>query len=189
MSIKTIIENEVNLNSSRSNQIKKLIKNIAANSSIHAQRVPALHDHKIIFCVTDNRITDIGQFKNSEINERFKTRNPKFRASYYEIWEKMQNTKNQFCLDRIYFHLYSVENREDKEYILLHTDPKDPDSVHERYKRSPHLHIKQTTDDLISHAHFALNINDYDVALSSLEELNKSFKNHIAMLAHQILKI
>ncbi|WP_026704527.1 hypothetical protein [Flavobacterium soli] len=190
MSIKNIIQSETNLNSTRSNQIKTLVRHIAANNSIHAQRVAALSQQKIIFCVGDNRITDLGQFNiQNDINERFKTRNPKFKASYYEIWDKIPSSRTDYSLNRIYFHLYSVENREDKEYILLHTDPKDTDLTHGNYKRSPHLHIKQSCDDIIPHAHFALNINDYDLALSSLEEINKCFQNHIKMLAHQILKI
>ena len=190
MSIKHIIEEEETLNKLRSAQIKILIKNIAANNSIHAHRVPSNSTQKIIFCVSDDRITDLGQFNSqSDINARFKTRNPKFRASYYEIWDKVPNEKNKFCLDRIYFHIYIVGKFDEKEYILLHTDPKDSDITHGNYKRSPHLHIKQSCDDLIPHAHFALNINDYNIALSSLEQINKCFKNHIIMLANQVLKI
>jgi hypothetical protein len=145
-------------------------------------------DSKIVFCVTDNsRITDLSQFnKNSVINERFKTINPLFTASYYEIWNKFIKSKQDYCLNRIYFHLYL--SNEDKEYVLLHTDPSDNDIKHGNYKRSPHLHIKHSKDNIISHAHFALNINDYDIALSSLDEINKCFQNHIDMLAHQILK-
>jgi len=188
MSIKNIIKNDTELSSYRVNQIKVLVKEIAANPSIHAKRVPA-GNNKIIFCVTDNsKIIDFGQFnKDSDINERFKTKNPKFSASYYEIWDKLIGPTQDYQLNRIYFHLYLSDN--DKEYILLHTDPIDNDVTHGLYKRSPHLHIKHTSDDIIAHAHFALNVNDYDIALSSLENINECFKNHIKMLSHQILKI
>ena len=190
MSIKNIISSETDLNTNRISQIKDLIKPIAANKNIFPKRVPAFqNDSKIIFCVTENpRITDLNQFSNhSNINERFKTINPKFLASYYEMWDKQIESKQTYKLNRIYFHLYT--SAEDKEYILLHTDPSDNDIKHGNYKRSPHLHIKHTNDDNISHAHFALNINDYDVALSSLNEIQKCFKNHIEMLSHQILNI
>ena len=188
MSIKNISVVDTDLTAVRVRQIKGFIKAISANSSIYPQRVPA-GNNKIIFCVTDNsRITNFDQFNsNSEIRERFKTVNPLFRASYYEIWDKVNGTKQNYILNRIYFHLYLSEN--DQEYILLHTDPTDNDITHGDYKRSPHLHIKCTIDNTISHAHFALNINDYEKALSSLDEINKCFKNHIDMLTHQILKI
>ena len=189
MSIKKIKATEDELNSLRVKQIKNLIKLISANNSIHPQRVPSRHGDKIIFCVTDNsRITDNNQFNtNSDINERFKTKNSSFTASYYEIWEKVMGTKQDYNLKRIYFHIYKSEL--DKEYLLLHTDPIDNDEIHGLYKRSPHLHIKCFNDNIISHAHIALNINDYDIALSSLEEINKCFQNHLNMLAHQILMI
>jgi|LakMenEpi03Aug12_release.lakeMendotaPanAssembly.Ray.scaffolds.fasta_scaffold1129650_2 hypothetical protein len=191
MSIKKIIVSETVLNSTRINQIKSFIKKIAASKTIHPQRVSATNQ-KIIFCVSDSRVSNSGQFnEHSEINALFKTRNPNFKASYYEIWDKeISNSKESFSLNRIYFHLYLVDdNKDDTEYILLHTDPKDDDKTHGNYKRSPHLHIKQTQDDTIQHAHFALNINDYDTALSSIDEIDKCFKNHIEMLQHQILKI
>ena len=190
MSIKEIKSSGVELLSTRVKQIKNIIKTISANKSIHPQRVPSSQgDNKIVFCVTDSsRITDFNQFNsNSDINERFKTINSSFTASYYEIWEKIATTKQDYHLNRIYFHIYLSDL--DREYILLHTDPLDNDKTHGIYKRSPHLHIKHTNDDIISHAHFALNINDYDKALSSLEEINNCFQNHIEMLANQILRI
>ncbi|MGA2408440.1 MAG: hypothetical protein ABSF81_17065 [Bacteroidales bacterium] len=189
MGIKNIIVNETELNTYRVDQIRQLVKIISANKNIYPSRVPSKGYDKIVFCVTDNqRITDFKQFNiTSEINERFKTKNPLFNASYYEIWDKIIDSKQNYRLSRIYFHLYSSE--QDKEYILLHTDPIDTDSVHGDYKRSPHLHIKETKDSTIAHAHLALNINDYNVALSSLEELNNCFRNHIEMLSHQILQI
>ena len=82
-----------------------------------------------------------------------------------------------------------IEDRDDKEYILLHTDPNDPDETHGIYKRSPHLHIKYSSDDVISHAHFALNIDDYDTIMATIDGISKSFDNHIRMLANQILNI
>lgn len=189
MSVKSIVQKEVDLNTSRCKQIRDLIKNIAANPHIHAQRIPGTQ-LKIIFCVADNRVTDLGQFSyQAVINDRFKTLRKEFRASYYEIWDRVTGSKDTFELNRIYFHLYKLHQHEDKEYILLHTDPKDPDVNHGNYKRSPHLHIKQPSDDIIPHAHFALNITDYDAALSSLKEINKCFKDHIEMLGHQILKL
>lgn len=190
MSIKKIkVSGEV-LNSIRGNQIKNILKIISANPSIYPRRVPSnLADRRIVFCVTDSsRITDSNQFnKYSDINERFKTINPYYTASYYEIWDKVTGTKDDYYLNRIYFHIYLSES--DKEYILLHTDPLDDDSTHGIYKRSPHLHIKHSMDDKISHAHFALNINDYEIALSSLDEVNRCFRNHIEMLAHQIIRV
>jgi hypothetical protein len=188
MSIKNIIVKDTELSTNRIKQIKSLVKAISANPSIHPLRVPA-GNHRIIFCVTDNsRIINIGQFdKYSNVNERFKTNNPNFSASYYEIWDKVIGSIQDYRLNRIYFHLYLSD--EDKEYILLHTDPVDDDATHGIYKRSPHLHIKHTNDNIIAHAHFALNINDYDIAMSSLEEINKCFENHIDMLSHQILRI
>ena len=186
MSIKRILIDGSELSATRISEISGLIKSISADKYIFPKRVPA-GDNKIIFCVTDeSRITDLGQFdKYSDINERFKTKNKRFKASYYEIWDKVVDQKNVYCLNRVYFHLYLTED--DKEYILLHTDPSDNDLTHGIYKRSPHLHIKHSIDDTITHAHFALNINDYDKALSSLDELNKCFKNHIEMLSNQIL--
>ena len=189
MSIKKITATASDLNTNRVLQIKSLIKNIAANKHIHPQRVSSFQgDSKIVFCVTDSaRITDPNQFsEHNNINERFKTINSKYTASFYEIWNKVPNTKQDYHLLRIYFHVYLSES--DKDYILLHTDPLDPDITHGNYKRSPHLHIKHTSDSKIAHAHFALNINDYDTALSSLEEINKSFSNHLNMLCEQIIK-
>ena len=188
MSIKKIMVKDTELTANRVKQIKGFIKTISANESIHPQRVPA-GENKIVFCVTDeSKITNLSQFdKNSEITERFKTKNRNFTASYYEIWDRENGSKQDFCLNRIYFHLYLSED--DKDYILLHTDPTDNDLIHGIYKRSPHLHIKNSKDNIIAHAHIALNINDYDVALSSLAEINKCIKNHIDMLSHQILEI
>ncbi len=189
MSIKSIRSTASELNSDRIAQIKLLIKSIAANQSIHPQRVSSTSgDNQILFCVTDSsKITDLRQFNNGGVvNERFKTINKRYNASYYELWDKIIGTKSDYHLQRIYFHLYLAEN--DDEFILLHTDPIDQDATHGIYKRSPHLHIKSATDDIIGHAHFALNINDYDVALSSIPEINKCFKNHIDMLKHQILQ-
>ena len=190
MSIKKIKATDTELNTNRAKEIKNIIKKISANKSIHPKRVASTQgNNKIIFCVTDSsRITDNNQFElRSDIHERFKTINPTFTACYYEIWEKVANTKQDYYLNRIYFHIYLSEL--DKEYLLLHTDPLDNDVTHGIYKRSPHLHIKCSVDNIISHAHFALNINDYDIALSSLTEINKCFQNHIEMLAHQILMI
>lgn len=187
MSIKKIIQKENELNTNRPQKIKSLISIIAANRSIHVQRVPATNKN-IIFCVADKFVTDLGQFTNqSDINERFKTKNRHFNASYYEVWDLEE--KHIYCLNRIYFHLYLIDDRDDKEYILLHTDPKDPDLTHGNYKRSPHLHIKYSNDDIIPHAHLALNIDDYDTIMSTIDEISNSFKNHIKMLADQILKI
>ncbi|RAI92211.1 hypothetical protein [Algoriphagus yeomjeoni] len=190
MSIKKIKITETELSSKRVKQIKNIVKKIAANNSIHPTRVPSnFGENKIIFCVTDSsRITNYTQFNNeSNINERFKTKNKLFTASYYEIWEKVTGTKQDYNLNRIYFHIYLSDS--DKEYILLHTDPLDNDETHGMYKRSPHLHIKHSIDNIIPHAHFALNVNDYDIALSTIEEINKCFQNHIEMIAHQILFI
>ncbi len=183
MAIKYILETEKSLQS-RIKSIKETLKFVVANKHMHAKRVPAT-DSKIIFCFTENVIADVGQFISGNVQETFKTINPNFNASYFEIWDRRD--KNEFYLNKIYFHLYSIEERENKEYILLHTDPSDPDVTHGDYKRSPHLHIKRTTDLKIPHAHLALNINDYDKALSSISEMDKCFKNHINMLVNQIL--
>jgi hypothetical protein len=191
MSIKNISKTSEYLTINRIRDIRQLIKPIAANSSIQPKRVPSTNgDNRIVFCVTDSaRIIETSQFgKSSEINERFKTKNSSFTASFYELWDKDPGTKNLYLLNRIYFHLY-LTGEEECEYILLHTDPSDNDKTHGDYKRSPHLHIKRSDDDTIRHAHLALNINDYDVVMSSLEEMQKCFKNHITMLAKQILKI
>lgn len=183
MAIKYILETEQNLQS-RNKSIKDILKSVVANKHMHAKRVPATNN-KIIFCFTENTIANVGQFISGNIQETFKTINPNFKASYFEIWDRKD--KSYFYLNKIYFHIYSVEERENKEYILLHTDPCDSDLKHGDYKRSPHLHIKKTTEDKISHAHFALNINDFETALSCVSEMDKCFKNHIDMLVSQIL--
>ena len=184
MGIKNIIEKEESLQA-RPKSIKQMLKSVVANQKMQAKRVPAGND-KIIFCFTDSKITDLGQFASENIHERFKTINAVFIASYFEIWDR-KDRKN-FCLNKMYFHLYNVEeDRESKEYILLHTDPNDDDKTHGDYKRSPHLHIKNTSDDKIGHAHFSLNNTDYEKVMSSIEELDKCFTEHIKMLANQIL--
>jgi hypothetical protein len=191
MSIKNITATDSELNTNRTKQISHILKPLIPKGKVmYPTRVPSMSgDRSIVFCVTDSsKITDSGQFdQHSEITERFKTVNPDFNASYYEIWHKVLGSKNIYNLNRIYFHLYRSEN--DDEYILLHTDPNDADMTHGNYKRSPHLHIKYASDNIIPHAHLALNINDYDMALSNLDEMNKCFKNHIDMLSHQILNI
>ncbi|MBP6456336.1 MAG: hypothetical protein KA275_06355 [Chitinophagaceae bacterium] len=187
MGVKKIRNTEENLIATRSAQIKSFIKDVSANKSIHPQRVAA-GNNKIIFCVTDEtKIVNIGQFdEHSKINSQFKTINNSFKASYYEIWDKVIGTRMDFELKRIYFHLY-LSDTED-EYILLHTDPSDIDLTHGDYKRSPHLHIKYSKDDIIPHAHLALNINYFDKALESLDEITKCMANNIKMLSHQILQ-
>lgn len=189
MGIKRIVQKESDLNSVRINQIKKLLKNIVADTRTLPQRIPATQHNKVIFCLSDSRITDYGQFVSGEIGELFKTRNKSFRASYYEIWDKVPGTKQDYWLNRMYFHIYKIDDNSTKEYVLLHTDPIDDDVTHGDYKRSPHIHIKNVSDDNISHAHIALNITDYDDAFSSIVKLNECFSKHIKMIANQILKI
>ena len=146
-------------------------------------------DNKIIFCLSDGRITDYGQFITGNIGELFKTRNRLFKASYYEIWDKVPGTKQDYWLNRMYFHIYKIDEDSTKEYVLLHTDPIDDDITHGDYKRSPHIHIKDISDDNIAHAHIALNITDYDEAFSNITNLNDCFQKHVKMIANQILKI
>ena len=189
MSVKKIIEKEKNLNSTRVIQIRKLLKNIIANPKIIPQRIPSTQQNKIIFCVSDDRITNYGQFISGNIGEKFKTRNKSFRASYYEIWDKIIGTKQDYCLNRMYLHIYRVNENSMKEYVLLHTDPIDNDKTHGNYKRSPHIHFKNVSDELISHAHIALNITDYNEVFSNITKLNECFLAHVKMIAHQILKI
>lgn len=189
MGIKRIIQKEIYLNSNRGKQIKKMLKNVVANAKIIPQRVPSINKNRVIFCLSENRITNIGQFSTTSINEFFKTRNPKFKASYYEIWDKVNGTKQDYSLNRMYFHIYKVSSEKISEYILLHTDPADNDATHGDYKRSPHIHIKETTDSDISHAHLALNITDFNNVFSDIETLNSCFSSHIKMIANQVLKI
>lgn len=189
MGIKKIVQKETDLNSGRSAQIKKLLVNVIANPKIIPQRIPAMQNDKIIFCLSDNRITDFGQFLTGGVNEQFKTRNKSFRASYYEIWDKVPETKQDYWLNRMYFHIYKIEENSTKEYVLLHTDPIDDDITHGNYKRSPHLHIKNISDEDISHAHIALNITNYNDAFLNINNLNTCFLQHIKMIANQILKI
>jgi len=189
MGVKRIVQKETDLNSDRISQIRKLLKNIVADTRTLPQRIPATTHNKIIFCLSDGRITDYGQFITGNIGELFKTRNRSFKASYYEIWDKVPGTKQDYWLNRMYFHIYKIDEDSTKEYVLLHTDPIDDDVTHGDYKRSPHIHIKDISDDNIAHAHIALNITDYDEAFSNITNLNDCFLKHVKMIANQILKI
>lgn len=99
MGVKKIVQKESDLNSERIGQIRKLLKNIVADTRILPQRIPATTQNKVIFCLSDNKVTDYGQFISGEIGEMFKTRNKSFRASYYEIWDKGTSNKTRLLLE------------------------------------------------------------------------------------------
>ncbi len=180
MAYKLILDSDV-FRSKRIPMVKNLLEGVyARRQTLTVAFVPSKKTgNNHIIAVTDTSWSD-------NINDnRFKTSIPGIKASYYEIWS-YENP--DYVLQRAYFHLYKdYKNQDEKAYLLLHADPQD-DDIHGDYKRSPHLHIKlQDEDDIIPHAHIALNLYDLDSIYKSIKEFDIAFKKSILMLKEQIL--
>lgn len=128
--------------------------------------------------------------------ERFRTSVNGLIASYEERWEKgifEKSTEEFFYLERAYLHFYIIENKEEKEFFLLHCDPNEPeDAPHARYKQSLHLHIEchgapQPHGKIWPRCHIALNTWMLEKVLESVETFTDTLKETVLMINEQVL--
>ncbi|MFN6568767.1 hypothetical protein [Dendronalium sp. ChiSLP03b] len=132
-------------------------------------------------------------------NFRFKTTVPSVHAMYYEKWIKnyqdKKSKKEFFYLERAYLHFYIIEPSlgEEKEFLLLHCDPNEPDNAaHAKYKQSLHLHIECSEAswphcDVWPHAHIALNSGYLNHVLADVNSLTQAIKDAVLMLKEEVL--
>lgn len=141
-----------------------------------------------------NRMLVLSAFLGTEPGEpdpqewRFATRVPRIRASYYEHWLPTDFRQRSFYLERAYLHLYvRQDDRVEKEIIALHCDPNEAASnKHYLYKAGPHVHMT-TAENPLHHAHIALNSDDLDSVLASVQELTSALGTAVKMLNDQVL--
>lgn len=174
MATKHILISQDKLEGERRMSVTSLLKPILRNNKLQAHLLPTGNDNRRIITCSDSKT-------NSLQETSFNVNTEGFTAQYWEIWDRKNRV--EFELFRMYFHLFY----NGEEYILLHSDPNDDDKTHGNYKRSPHLHIKCTDDEVIPHSHLALNITDYDTIFDSCESLTRAFKEHIIMIKSQVL--
>jgi hypothetical protein len=120
---------------------------------------------------------------------RFNTKAKGITASYYEIW--VHYSKNDYYLDRSYFHLYriNVVDRSESEYVLLHCDACEPgDGAYSLYKQSPHIHVK-AADEPLPKAHIALYNGRVNEVLGSLESFDNALKECVQLFRAEILQL
>ena len=70
-------------------------------------------------------------------DESFRTSTRLLRCQYFELWRS--STRDKLALDRAYFTLLRVEQREHlyQELLCIHADPTDKNDL----KQGPHLHM------------------------------------------------
>jgi hypothetical protein len=129
---------------------------------------------------------------------RFRTVINNLRAMYYERWNKTFQGKNEFFyLDRAYLHFYLIDpsSVEEKEFVLLHCDPNEPDNAaHAKYKQSLHLHIECSDSScyphcyIWPHAHIALNTGYLGHVLKDVDSLTKALEEAVCMLKDEVLE-
>jgi len=178
-----IIENISYIGTNRNSDILSLLSSISLSKKQLTvyQRPYAGHT---AFAVADTpkniRDTDIRDW-------RFSTAIKDIKCSYFELWTPIE--KGDYFLYRAYFHVYKNEN--EKEYVLLHTDPNEEtfeEGGYEyyKYKQSPHMHIS-IAEQPFPHAHIPLDNVDIDNVLSSIQNLDKSMMAHIEMISREII--
>jgi hypothetical protein len=166
---------------SRQNKIRKLLNPI---SRIKGGPVCTLKplQRKLILATHDGSppLSDFTSW-------RFTTKHSAFRALYYEMWTG--NGTNIFSLDKAYLHIYQMIDYDEREYLLLHCDPDEPDiEKHALYKRGPHLHIS-VAEQPIPHSHIALCLSNLDSTLNSVDSLTTALELCIKMICEQFLEI
>lgn len=161
----------------RSNEIRNLIKPLSRKGNSVSCQISPSQRGSIVFGT-------FGGISPINMNHRdwfFKTHRKEFNAGYFEIWIE---EANNFILEKAYFKLMLSENNINREVLSLHIDPNEKLN---NYKKGPHLHF-QTTNDIISKAHVALNLNNLNKILVSYESFNASYKQAILMINEEILK-
>lgn len=112
----------------------------------------------------------------------FKTINEDIKGNYFEHWDLI-NDDDEWELRLAYLNFFFQNDN----ILSLHCDPADKkDSIHLKYKKSPHIHIKDKYE-IFSGAHIGLYMNNVDDVLLSLKNLEKSLKIGILMLKEQFL--
>jgi hypothetical protein len=129
---------------------------------------------------------------------RFRTKANNLIAMYHERWlQGFKGREEFFYLDRAYLHFYLIESSsvDEKEFVLLHCDPNEPDNAaHAKYKQSLHLHIECSDSSCYPHchvwphAHIALNTGYLDHVLKDVKSLTKAIEEAVCMLREEVLE-
>lgn len=118
---------------------------------------------------------------------RFRLAGGRLWANYFEIWSASDESK-QLDLFKAYLTLFRAaqEGRAD-ELIAIHCDPsEDGPEPATSYKRGPHLHVIAASDP-IPRVHFALDLGQLELLLSSLDELETGWKRLVRMLKVEVV--
>lgn len=118
---------------------------------------------------------------------RFKTLKESYWASYYEEWRAGPDRREHY-LFRAYFALYQMAAGKEREILALHTDPNEPEGPHSEYKRGPHLHISWA-EHPIPRAHIALNLDNLEATLSSVDTLTQAMTTALRLVREQVLEL
>ncbi|MFN4860593.1 MAG: hypothetical protein ACK40P_06490 [Pseudanabaena sp.] len=128
---------------------------------------------------------------------RFRTKVNNLIAMYHERWiQNFEGKKEFFYLDRAYLHFYLINpiQAEEKEFLLLHCDPNEPDdAAHAKFKQSLHLHIECSDSScyphchIWPHAHIALNTGYLNYVLKDVDSLTQAIEEAIYMLKEEVL--
>lgn len=123
-------------------------------------------------------------------NWRFRTTARMIRGMYFEQWDAVDETQDNWFLKKAYLSLFSFGSLgNEKELVSLHCDPNEANTEpHWLYKRGPHLHVK-AAEEPIPHAHIALNLFELDAILTSSDNLLTAFGQSLEMLSDQILSL
>ena len=128
----------------RGNSLRSMLKCVSRHKEGPAWKRQNTSEQGLVIGFFDTEPFD------TDYNEwRFKTRCPDLLALFYERWQQdRESAGDLWYLDRVYFHLYTVNHQEGpSEYIALHCEPNNPE-MDTIYKRSPHLHFKASPDPL-----------------------------------------
>lgn len=121
---------------------------------------------------------------------RFRTSFRSYFGNYFEHWLPSGNATDEHVLERAYLTIYRTERTEsgiEKEIVGLHCDPTIPAGApFARYKRGPHLHLKEAKAPL-PRAHIALNLLSLDRILTSVDELAEALSSGIDLVREELL--
>ena len=188
-----------------SNELRDRVKTIAQILTPLALDYKKLHIHpkpkpdQFVIPVRDSNNIYSSNDPNDYTSYRFKTIVPDVQAMYYERWIKFypdeKSRKESYYLERAYLHFYTIEFslKEEKEFLLLHCDPNEPDNAaHAKYKQSLHLHIEcyeasWPHGNVWPHAHIALNSAYLNHVLKDVNSLTEAIKEAVLMLKEEVL--
>ena len=159
----------------RINEIRKLVLPLVNNNNVACSS-----------CAFKRNTITLATYKGKKPNTQnhrdwyFTTHKKEYNAIYFEICE--ENTSN-FKLKQAYFTLLVNDNNYNKEILSLHIDPEE---INNKYKKGPHIHVKSSIN-LISKAHFSLNLNNLNKVINSYDEFKKSYYDALEMINTELL--